>query len=296
MNGRWLSGTSVLAFAASAAGLSLSGCGGASTVKSVVDPVAQAAQLSELAPGFRASIIEEATPPGSSEPVTVSGTGVFDQRGHRGSVTMHIAAEGHSTTAQTRYSDLAVYMRLPSSSTSSPVTHGKPWIKLDLTGVSQALGISFASLTSNGASSNPKELLSYLKAASGQVTKLGAEDVQGVPATHYRGTIDYKRYASLVPPTERAAAEQSAAAVEHITGSDTQGVDVWIDSQHRVRREELTFHECLPEAKEPVRIHLRIEFRDFGIHAIPQPPPNTEVADVTAHVAEKLKHIKLGCQ
>jgi hypothetical protein len=102
MNGRWLSGTSILAVAASAAGVALGGCGGASTANSVVDPVAQAAQVSELAPGFRASIIEEATAPGSSEPVTVSGTGVFDQRGHRGSMTMHIAAEGHSTTAQTQ--------------------------------------------------------------------------------------------------------------------------------------------------------------------------------------------------
>jgi hypothetical protein len=276
--------------------IALSGCSGSSAVSSVVDPVAQAAQVSELAPGFKASLSEEITPPGSSEAVTGSGTGIFDQRDHRGALSLQINAEGHSSTAETQYSDLALYMRLPSSSSqASSITHGKPWIKLDLRGVSAALGINFSALTDSSASSNPGQLLSYLKAASGQVTRIGAEQVQGVPTTHYRATIEYDRYAGRVAPAQRAAASQSVAALERLTGTHSQLVDVWVDGQHRVRREELTFHECLPGVPGTSQIHLQIEFSDFGVQAMPAVPPSSEVADITSYVAEKLKHVKLGC-
>jgi len=72
-------------------------------------------------------------PPRSSLPG--SGTGVFDQRDHRGTMSFHIGAEGHSSTAEAHYSGLAIYMRQPSYSQASSLTHGKPWIKLDLRGV-----------------------------------------------------------------------------------------------------------------------------------------------------------------
>jgi hypothetical protein len=299
MRGRRLPASVLLACVVAVAGvvIALSGCGGSSAVSSVVDPVAQAAQVSELAPGFKASLSEEITAPGSSQAVTGSGTGVFDQRDHRGALSLQINAEGHSSTAETQYSDLALYMRLPSSSSSqaSSITHGKPWIKFDLRGVGTALGISFSALSSPGASSDPSHLLSYLKATSGQVTHIGAERVQGVPTTHYRATIDYDQYASRVAPAQRAAASQSIAALERLTGLHSQLVDVWVDGQRRVRREELTFDECLPGVPGTSQIHLKIDFFDFGVQAMPAVPPSSEVADVTSHVTEKLKHVKLGC-
>jgi hypothetical protein len=299
MGGRWLPASAILACAVAATGLviALSGCSGSSAVSSVVDPVAQAAQVSELAPGFKASLSEEIIAPGSSEAVTASGTGTFDQRDHRGIFSVQGKAGEHSFNAETQYSDLALYMRLPSSSSSqaSSITHGKPWIKLDLRGVSAALGINFSALTDSSASSNPGQLLSYLKAASGQVTRIGAEQVQGVPTTHYRATIEYDRYAGRVAPAQRAAASQSVAALERLTGTHSQLVDVWVDGQHRVRREELTFHECLPGVPGTSQIHLQIEFSDFGVQAMPAVPPSSEVADITSYVAEKLKHVKLGC-
>jgi hypothetical protein len=297
MGGRWLPTSAILACAVAATGLviALSGCSGSSAVSSVVDPVAQAAQVSELAPGFKASLSEEITPPGSSEAVTASGTGTFDQRDHRGIFSVQGKAGEHSFNAETQYSNLALYMRLPSSSQTSSITNGKPWIKFDLRGVSAALGINFSALTDSSASSNPGQLLSYLKAASGQVTRIGAEQVQGAPTTHYRATIDYDRYASRVAPAQRANASQSVAALERLTGTHSQLVDVWVDRQHRVRREEFDFHECLPGTSGSSQIHLKIEFSDFGVQAMPAVPSSSEVADITSYVAEKLKHVKLGC-
>jgi hypothetical protein len=279
---------------AAAAVVALSGCAGSSAVSSVVDPVAQAAAVSELAPGFKASLSEGLIPPGSSGPVTGSGTEIFDQRDQRGILSLRVDAEGHISTAETQYSDRALYMRLPGSRGSS-ITHGKPWVKVDLRGVGAALGINFSALASAGASS-PSQMLSYLKAASGQVTRVGAEVVQGVQTTHYRATIDYERYAGSVPPGQRTAARASIAALERLTGLRDQSVDVWVDGQHRVRREELTFHECVAGASEPTQIHLKLELYDFAVQAIPAPPPGNEVADITSSVAGKLKQIQLGCQ
>lgn len=62
----------------------MSGCAGSSAVSSVVDPVAQAADVSELAPGFKVSLSEEILAPGASEPVTAFGTEIVDQCDQRG--------------------------------------------------------------------------------------------------------------------------------------------------------------------------------------------------------------------
>jgi hypothetical protein len=162
--------------------------------------------------------------------------------------------------------------------------------------VGTALGIDFSALSSPGASSDPSQLLSFLRATSGQVTRIGAEQVQGLPTTHYRGTIDYDKYASRVAPAQRAAASQSVAALERLSGTHSQVVNVWIDRQHRVRREELTFDECLAGTSGKSQIHLKIEYFDFGVQAVPAVPASGEVADLTSYVVEKLKHVKLGCQ
>jgi hypothetical protein len=274
--------------------LALSGCAGSSAVSSVVDPVAQAADVSELAPGFKVSLSEEIFAPGVSEPVTGSGTEIVDQRDQRGVLSLRVSAEGHTATTESQYSDFALFMRLPGSHESS-IAHGKPWVEFDLRRAGAALGVNVSSL-SGSTSSNPGQMLSYLKAASGQVTRVGTEQVRGVQATHYRATVEYERYASKVPVAKRAAARASVAAIERLTGSDSQVVDVWVDAQHRVRREELTLHECLPGISRTTQIHLKMEFFDFAVQAIPSPPPSSEVANITSYVAEKLKHVKLGCQ
>lgn len=276
------------------AALAAGGCAGTSAVSSAIDPVAEAARASELAPGFKAAISEEITPPGGSEHATASGGGVFDQTDKRAALSVHVKAGEHSFTTKAQYSDLAIYMELPGGHSSS-ITHGKPWIMYDLRGVGKAMGLSYSALTSSGSSTNPSQFLSYLRATSGAVTRVGTEQVRGVPTTRYRATIEYGRLARVAAPTQRAAAKSSAAALERLTGSATQPVEVWIDAQHRVRREDLTYHECLPGGSGSTAIRMQLEFYDYEIQAIPPLPAKNEVADVTSYVVERLKHTKLGC-
>ena len=48
-----------------------------------------------------------------------------------------------------------------------------------------------------------------LRAVSEEVEELGTEDVRGVETTHYRTTVDLRRYPDLVPPDRRELARRS---------------------------------------------------------------------------------------
>lgn len=279
-----------------AAGFALAGCAASSTVSTVVDPVAQAAEYSELAPGFKMSLSGEVLQSGSSQRLTSSGSGVFDRSTRRAVMNIRVDYNGGSSTTEAEYAGLELYERVPSSN-HSPALHGKPWLKYNVRSVDAAVGINLSALDSSGAySSNPDEMLSFLRATGARATRLGSELVRGVPTTHYRATIDYRRYASLVAPAQRAAVRASVATLERLTGTYTQVVDVWIDRQHRVRREELSYTECVPGGSGTTHTHMALEYFDFAVQAIPPLPRNTETADVTSYIVKALEHHQLKCR
>lgn len=286
--------TATLICGAAGAGLALSSCGGGSSVGSVVDPVAQAAEISELAPGFKASFHEQITAPGSTTSY-ISGSEDFERDGQRGFITTDAHVEGKSLTISAESAGAELFLQVPHGRGSS-TTHGKKWIEYNVDEVEAALGVNLSSLAGAGTSSSPSSELSYLRAAGGTVARVGSQQLQGMTTVHYRGSIDWERYPERVAPSKRVAARASVAALERLTGSSTQAFDVWIDRQHRVRREELTVHECLPGTALKAQMHFATELFDFGPQAIPKLPPSSEVADVTGYLAKQFKRVKLGCQ
>jgi hypothetical protein len=291
---RRLAPSLTLLFGALGAGIALGGCGGGGSVGSAIDPVAQAAEVSELAPGFKASFQERTTVPGSGV-FSASGSEDFERNGQRAVFTAHLHAKGKSVTTTAHYAGGAIYLQIPGTQSSS-ITHGRKWVEYNLADIEAALGVSPSSIPGAGSAGDPTKELSYLRAAGGTVTRIGSQLVQGIPATHYRATIDWSRYPDRVPPAERAAARSTVSVLESVSGSSSQSVDVWIDAEHRVRREDLSSEECLPGSASKAQTHMTMEFFDFGPQAIPKLRSSREVADVTAYLAKQLKHTKLGCQ
>jgi hypothetical protein len=281
-------GLVLAALVALSASLALSGCSGSSTVSAVVDPVAQAANTSGLAPGFRATVTQ-VTGTSSSEVSATTVTDTYDQRAQRGAFNMSIRLYGNTFQIEGRYSPQAIFMRLPAA--ARPHGWDKRWIKVDLEGLGIG-NLNFSSLHF----ADPGEWLGYLKAVKPSVARLGADEIAGVPTTHYRATIDYSRYVSLVPASQRAAARARVTATERITGSRSQLVNVWVDQEHRIRREELTYQGCRAGIPGKLRFHTTIEFTNFGIQVVPAQPPAREVLDVTSAVAPKVQQrAKAGC-
>lgn len=286
-----------ITLAAAATAIALGGCGTSSKQNAHVSgAIVEAAHVSEAAPGFKARIAERFQAGDSSQTVTGTGTGTFDETAHSGSVEIAVKAAGHKLDVGAIYSSEAMYMQLPKLP-QSPLAKGKSWIEIELGKVSSALGIKLSALGGSSATaSNPAQMLSYLRAASRHVQLVGHEAVGGVPTSHYRATIDYDEYASTLPAAKRAEAKASVAALERLTGTHTQQVEVWIDRQHHVRREQYDFKECLTGVPGSSTIEIRLELYDFG----PQPPPSlpaaNEVANITKPVAEELEGQHIGCE
>ena len=155
----------------------------------------------------------------------VNGPGTINERGSEGTARVQAAGKTIDEVISKPY----LYISVPSGSGTS-VTRGKPWVRADLSTFSQ----SFGSSSVGAGSSNPSEVLGYLRAA-GTVTRVGDEQVRGVSSTHYHALIELARFGSAVPAGERAAARKEGKLLERVTGAKTLPMDVWIGSPFDVR-------------------------------------------------------------
>ena len=55
--------------------------------------------------------------------------------------------------------------------------------------------------------------------------KVGSEDINGTPTTHYHATIDFDKLAGSA-----GSAAASVRQVQKLTGQKTMPTDIWIDS------------------------------------------------------------------
>jgi hypothetical protein len=275
------------------AGALLSACGTASTI----DPVARAASVSTAAPGFTMKLSMQLS--GSGLPTTINGTGsgAFDVRDHAGALQLDmklpsspqlVAVLGSSTLHfEVIERGLTMYMKLPAGM-SSKLPGARPWMKLDLSKAAASAGLSgLTSLASNPVSSDPSQLLQYLR-ATGKVSDAGIEQVDGRTTTHYAATVQLDKVADAVPAAQRQAVKQASATLERLTGQRSLPVDVWVDSAHLVRRYAMAFDENLPTG-QAMSIRMTMDIPTYGPQRAPAVPPASQVLDATALAAQGLK-------
>ncbi len=266
--------------------IAVAGCGG--SVANVVDPVAQAATTSTKTAGYRLNMSLAISSSALPSPITGSGQGAFDVPAHAGAFTLSMnlgsnpqvvqALGGSTLQVQELIKGQTIYMKLPTALTSRlPTFGGKPWVEVNLAKIAGVAGLS--SLTSNPATSDPSQLLNFLR-ASGKVTKVGTEQVNGVQTTHYRGAIDLSRIANALPGASRQAVQQSVQALEKMTTLRELPFDVWVDGQHLVRRMTISFSESVSGQSETVS--MRIDIPQYGPQPIPAAPPADQVTDLNA--------------
>lgn len=141
------------------------------------------------------------------------------------------------------------YIRLPLSSPSSTPS----WIKLDGTlnaAMSSAAPAAFA------ARFDPRGTLTKVRQAATQETTIGVETIDGVATTHERLTV-------AIPPNP-------------LVSATTETVDLWIDSQQRLRRIDTDTGDE----------HSTTSFRDFGTPVNVEAPAAADMKDLNSLVTD----------
>jgi hypothetical protein len=275
-----------VSLALASAGLAVSGCG-SSSVSNAVDPVAQAATVSNNAAGFQLNMTMQISSPSLPQAITGHGTGAFSPAARLGQLafTMQLpkgagAAFGSAGFGFEEVVDgQTVYLKMPAVVTAKLPSH-KPWLKVDLAQVGKAAGLSgLGSLLNNPTSGNPAQLLQYLRATSGGVTKVGTTQIHGINTTQYRASIQLDKYPNLVAPAKRAAARQAVQQLKAMTKLSSIPMNVWIDNQHLVRQLSMGFTEQLPTGGS-LQIAMTMQLSHYGPQPAPTLPPADQVGDL----------------
>jgi hypothetical protein len=244
------------------------GCGAETSVKDAVDPVAQAATKTADAGTVQTTMSGKITALGQEVPLNAAGA--FDLKHKRGhlDVTTNVPGKG-DVKLEERLDGLVIYMR--SDALSSSLPGGKHWIKLDLGKLGKQQGFNLGALQQLGGSTDPTQYLEYLKKA-GDVKKIGSEDINGTPTTHYRATIDLDKLAGSA-----GSAGASVRQLEQLTGIKTLPTDIWIDGQGRARRQSISYGTTRPV---PASAQFTIDYTNFGVPVDVQAPESGDTVDL----------------
>jgi hypothetical protein len=263
-------------FAAMLSAFAAYGATGCGTETVGVEQLAQAADTSARTTGVKVGI--DATIEGpQGEDAEMTGSGVMDMRGQRGEFTYQIAGQ-EMRQVMDRF---VMYMQSPQLEPA--LDDGKEWAKLDLEKSSRELGFDLGAVQQPG-SSDPRQTFSQLKAVSGEIEKVGTDDVRGVETTHYSADVEIDKLHEAIPPARRAAARRSVQRMKELTGLDDYPLDVWIDDDDLVRR--MRFQMDMKVGGQDVGFDMSMDFFDYGTRVRIETPPDEEVQDLTELAAQ----------
>lgn len=247
-------------------------------------PVAQAATVSSSTAGYRMQMTLEMVSSASSAPITGTGSGIVDLRHHATSMSIAMnfgddpqvtqALGGSTMRMRMVMTGGDIYMKLPGIAAAALSTSGKQWVKLSLDKLAGIPGLS--SLESNPTTSDPSQMLQYLRSTSDVVLDEGHQKVDGFETTHYQAEVNLDDLVGKLG----GAAQQAAAKLKQLLPSSDLPIDVWIDSAHLVRRIAMTLN--LGAATGPsVRETMTADLGDYGPQPPPTPPPADQVQDLS---------------
>lgn len=249
-----------------------------------VDTIANAATKTTDQGGSKIALRGTISGDGVPRAVRFTGQGAIDGAKKRGRLTLDLSqlagvAPGIDPSAfkvEEIIDGLVLYMRSPLLSSRLP--GNRRWIKLDLQKATQGVGVDLGQLSQLG-QNDPGQSLQYLRAVSGDVEEVGEEKVRGVPTTHYRATVDLRKYPGLVPQADRERARQGVERLIDMTGRSRLPTEVWVDEKGLIRRQVVDFAMRSPLGQ--ARMKQDIELYDFGTRVDADPPPADQTFDVT---------------
>lgn len=166
-----------------------------------------------------------------------------------------VLAAGRKLPISEIITDKALYLKEPALSAQT----GKRWAEILVSHLSGGSGNTLAQLFQSAQNGNPLEQTQMLAAAQ-DVRAAGTQVVGGVQTTHYTGSFAPRAAVSALSPSLR----NSVAPMLNLLSGDIE-FNVWIDSQHQVRKiietetvsgQPVTVTMAITSIDQPVRITL----------------------------------------
>jgi hypothetical protein len=233
-----------------------------------LNAIAKAAEVTQREPGGRATFEDTVTSATTPEGFTETGALIFDDSGRsRGTFTVIGHTNGREVKALAIGDGTTSYV---SSDQFESLPEGKKWIELDFSSAVKGLGSAAAP------DAGPKEGLKILERVQG-AEEMGKEDIDGVPTTHYRGTLPIS--------------EEIFGVKLHMSAPQA---DVWIDAQDRVRRMQIVVSGTVGESDLSTTTDMTIDYVEFGrVPKIGLPDPD-EVFNATGEFESNLRSAAEG--
>jgi hypothetical protein len=260
----------VAAVAASGCGAQESAKKAAGDARNALDPVAQAAETTSSQKGGIAMTMKGGVS-GAGEDVPLSGSGVVDRGGKKGTFSFTTEVGGKSMKIDEIIDNKVIYMH---SDLFSQLPGGKRWMKVDLAAEAAKQGIDLDALGA-GTTQDPAAALDYLKGA-GTSRKVGTATVNGTRTTQYHVDVDLRKVASKSGDPD---AKKSVEKLIQTAGGATLPVDVWVDDQHLVRREKIAY--SITQQGQKATFDFTIDITKYGAEVDAKTPPADQVADLS---------------
>jgi hypothetical protein len=201
----------------------------------------------------------------------MTGEGAF--AGRQGRMTMDLSGLAGGAVGgrvEMIFDELLFYMKFPEE-IAQGIPGGKEWIRFDLTKLGKQEGFDLQQMMQLSGT-DPSQSLGLLSAAGADFREVGEEDVRGVSTTHYEGTVDLEQVAEQVPEEAR----ESYRRLMELSGESEVPVEVWIDEEGLARR--IRYQQTLADG---TTMDLTQEYYDFGTEVDVEPPPDSEVLDLS---------------
>jgi hypothetical protein len=279
--------------------LALVGCGAdeaAKEVRDTVDPVAEAADKMAASGGARLDGDITVRGGGLEVPMRLDGVVSFEDR--EALFEMDYAEErlpdatAKQLEAARREADfpIRVINREKESFISTPSVlrrgqeDGVRWLKFEYEEVDEEGGLDFSGM-SQMSEINPNAMLQFLRTVA-DARETGRGRIDGVATTRYTATVDIRDYPDTVEPERREAAQRTVEFLTKAWGSPTHRVNVWIDGDGLIRREEMTY--SFTDAGDKMRTRMVLDYLDAGKPQEIELPDDDEVVDISDDLAEQL--------
>ncbi|MFI9584986.1 hypothetical protein ACIHCQ_24780 [Streptomyces sp. NPDC052236] len=250
-----------------------------------VSPIAALRTVDQQTDGAKSAKVDGTMMMGPTVSFTMNGalewtdgvTGTVDMKYTGGTMADAMKKIGGDGTIKARYLSDAYYANMGDALAAQ--MGGKHWIRYGYEDLSKVMGAAGDVMKDQMQNTTPDKAVKALL-ASGDVKKVGEDDVRGVPTTHYSGTVDV---AELTQKNSTLDAGQLQALKEQLTkaGITTEKVDIWVD------KNDLLVKKTESGQLKTGAFNSTVFYSGYGTEVSAEAPPTADTIDFTKLIKQQ---------